>query len=78
MDFTSYRHSGLHGQLSRSVTTVLPQNPFNKIENTSSTINGSIDSRSHIFIRPLPGKILPTPRDNPTMEEPIVNNETTN
>jgi hypothetical protein len=78
MDYSPYRHSGVHGQLSRSVTTVLPQNPFNQIENTSSTINGSIDSRSHIVIRPLPGKLLPTPRDNPTTEEPIVNNEINN
>ena len=48
------RHTDQNGQLSRSVTTVVPQNPFNKMDNTCTTTNGSLDSRSHIVMRDLP------------------------
>ena len=59
----------MNGQLSRAVTTVIPQNPFNQMDNSSTTTNASIDSRSHILIRDLPGKMLSnTSRDNRTMK----------
>ncbi|UJR36925.1 hypothetical protein I4U23_029637 [Adineta vaga] len=48
------RHTDLNGQLSRSVTTVLPQNPFNNMDITCTTTNGSLDTRSHIVIKDLP------------------------
>jgi len=64
IDSSAYRHTGLHGQLSRIVTTVLPQNPFNQIDNGSTTINASIDSRPHLLLRNLPSKSYPSPREN--------------
>lgn len=63
MDTSSPRYTGLHGSLSRIVTTVLPQNPYNQIDNTSKTVNSSIDSRPHVVLRQLPAKILPSPRE---------------
>ncbi len=68
LDSSSYRHTGLHGQLSRIVTTVIPQNPFNQLDNGIKTVNASTDSRPHVILKPLPRKSLPTPRE----EEQII------
>jgi hypothetical protein len=72
IDSFSYRHTGLNGQLSRAVTTVFPQNPFNQMDNSSSTINSSVDSRPHIILRQLPTKNFSFPRVN---EQIITTNE---
>ncbi|CAF1295446.1 unnamed protein product [Rotaria sp. Silwood1] len=75
IDNSLYHHSDLHGPLSQIVTTVIPQNPFNQMDISSTTINASIDSRSHILIRQLPRKSL---NDNKKNEKQIVNNEVNN
>ncbi|CAF1293835.1 unnamed protein product [Rotaria magnacalcarata] len=78
LDNSSYRHSDLNGSLSRIVTTVMPQNPFNQIDTSSTTVNASLDSRSHHAIRPLLGKRLLPLKDNTKTDEQIVNNQVTN
>ncbi|CAF4255657.1 unnamed protein product [Rotaria sp. Silwood2] len=69
IDHASYRHSGLNGQLSRAVTTVIPQNPFNQMNITSTTVNASLDSRSHILIQNLPSSLSSTLKDNKNDEK---------
>ena len=53
-DYGSARRSDLNGQLSRAVTTVLPQNPFNQMDIKSTTTNASLDSRPHVLLQTLP------------------------
>jgi hypothetical protein len=77
IDYSSYRHTGLNGQLSRSVTTVIPQNPFNYMDISSTTTNASIDSRPHVLMQQLPGKKstpLKVNNNNEKIEEHIDNN----
>ncbi len=74
----SYRHSDLNGQLSRAVTTVIPQNPFNQMDNRSTTANASLDSRSHVLIQDLPRNVSSPSKDNKNKDEKIDNTQTTN
>jgi len=53
-DTSTPRYVNLHGPLSCIVTTVHPQNPFNQIDNMSSTVNASLDSRSYFSLQDLP------------------------
>jgi hypothetical protein len=69
IDYASYRHSGLNGQLSRAVTTVIPQNPFNQMDVNSTTTNASLDSRSHFLIPQLPRNVSSPSKDNKTNEK---------
>ncbi|CAF4995838.1 unnamed protein product, partial [Rotaria sp. Silwood1] len=69
IDYASYRHSGLNGQLSRAVTTVIPQNPFNQMDITSTTVNASLDSRPHILIQNLPSSVSSPMKDNKNDEK---------
>ncbi|CAF0998887.1 unnamed protein product [Rotaria sordida] len=69
IDYASYRHSGLNGQLSRAVTTVIPQNPFNQMNINSTTVNASLDSRPHILIQNLPSGVSSTMKDNKNDEK---------
>ena len=78
LDNSSFRHSDLNGSLSRIVTTVMPQNPFNQIDASSKTVNASLDSRSHHVIRPLPAKRLLPLKENTKTEEQIVKNQVVN
>ncbi|CAF3588534.1 unnamed protein product [Adineta steineri] len=76
VDNTSYRHTDLNGQLSRSVTTVLPQNPFNYMNVISTTTNGSLDTRSPVLIRSLPRSTVSpskTQKTNDNKEEKPAN-----
>lgn len=58
------RHADLNGQLSRAVTTVVPQNPFNKMDNINATTNASLDTLAHHLIRDLPRSV-----SSPTKEK---------
>ena len=51
------RRTDLNGQLSRAVTTVVPQNPFNQMDNTNTTTNASLDTRPHFLIQDLPRNV---------------------
>lgn len=75
-DDASYRHSGLNGQLSRAVTTVIPQNPFNTMDISSSTVNASLDTIPHILIQNLPSTIPPVVKENKTEEKKEEKTET--
>ncbi len=68
IDNTSYRHATLNGQLSRAVTTVIPQNPYNQMDIISTTINGSLDPRSPILIKELPRNVASPSKANKTNE----------
>jgi hypothetical protein len=59
----------MNGQLSRAVTTVIPQNPFNQMDISNSTTNASLDSRSHILIQDLPRSVSSPSKDNKTNEK---------
>ncbi|CAF4463194.1 unnamed protein product, partial [Rotaria sp. Silwood2] len=78
IDNLSYRQSNFNRPLSQIVTNVIPQNPFNQMDINNTTINASIDSRSHIVLRQLPGKKLLPLKNNMKKEEEIVNNEVNN
>jgi len=54
----------MNGQLSRAVTTVIPQNPFNQMDINSTTTNASIDSRPQFLIQDLPGNVSSSSKDN--------------
>lgn len=80
-DDASHRHTTLNGQLSRAVTTVTPQNPFNKMDNICTTTNGSLDARSHIVIKDLPRSVSSpskTNKNNENKEEKTDNNQIKN
>lgn len=55
----------MNGQLSRAVTTVVPQNPFNQMTNPVATTNDSLDSRAQILIQQLPRRFPGTEKDKP-------------
>ena len=79
IDDLTYRHSGINGEFSRIVTTVMPQNSFNKIDKSNETINASLDSRPYIILQQLPRKCLHSPKQNSKMtEEENVHNEVKN
>ena len=63
------RHTDLNGQLSRAVTTVVPQNPFNQMANPTGTVNASLDSRAHALIPSLPRSTSSPPKDTTTNEK---------
>ena len=69
IDNSSYRHSGMYGLFSKSVTNVMPKNPYNRMDNSSETTNGSLDSRPHLVLRHLPRTKLPPPIKNIKKEE---------
>lgn len=73
LDYSSPRYSDLNGSLSRIVTTVMPQNPFNQMDNMSKTVNASLDSRPFAVLRSLPGKKLSSMKDSLMIEEQNVN-----
>ena len=58
----------MNGQLSRAVTTVIPQNPFNQMDVSNTTTNASLDSRSHILIQDLPRSVSSPSKDNKATE----------
>jgi hypothetical protein len=58
----------MNGQLSRAVTTVIPQNPFNQMDISNTTTNASLDSRSHILIQDLPRSVSSPLKDNKATE----------
>lgn len=68
IDYATYRHTGMNGQLSRAVTTVIPQNPFNQMDISNTTTNASLDSRSHILIQDLPRSVSSPLKDNKATE----------
>ncbi|CAF3267845.1 unnamed protein product [Rotaria socialis] len=69
VDYATYRHTGLNGQLSRAVTTVIPQNPFNMMDISSTTVNASLDSRAQILIQNLPSTFPSTSKNNKNEEK---------
>lgn len=71
------RHADLNGQLSRAVTTVVPQNPFNKMDNVTSTTNASLDSLAHHLIRDLPRSVS-SPTKEKKDEKPASNQQKRN
>jgi len=73
-DYATARRSDLNGQLSRAVTTVVPQNPFNQMENQTPTTNASLDSRPHVLIQSLPRNTTSPPKETRTDEKPDKNN----
>lgn len=62
---TFNRHADLNGQLSRAVTTVVPQNPFNQMSNPVPTTNDSLDSRAQILVQQLARRNASTEKDKP-------------
>jgi hypothetical protein len=60
----------MNGQLSRAVTTVVPQNPFNQMENSNPTTNASIDSRPQFLIKDLPRNVSSPTKDPKPEEKP--------
>ncbi|CAF1580744.1 unnamed protein product [Rotaria magnacalcarata] len=69
VDYATYRHTGLNGQLSRAVTTVIPQNPFNMMDISSTTVNASLDTRAQILIQNLPSTFPSTSKNNKNEEK---------
>jgi hypothetical protein len=65
----------MNGQLSRAVTTVIPQNPFNQMDINSTTTNASIDSRPQFLIQDLPGNVSSSSKDNKNNEEKTTEND---
>ena len=54
----------------KPLTTVVPQNPFNKMENTSTTTNASLDSRPQVLIKDLPRSVSSPSKENMNTEKP--------
>ncbi|CAF1491976.1 unnamed protein product [Adineta ricciae] len=75
IDYLSPRHSSIHGIFSKSISNIMPYNPYNPVHHTSETTNGSLDSRPHLVLRQLPRiKLPPVVRPKPAVE-PAAENE---
>ena len=75
IDYLSPRHSSIHGIFSKSISNIMPYNPYNPVHHTSETANGSLDSRPHLVLRQLPRiKLPPVVRPKPATE-PAAGNE---
>lgn len=68
----------MNGQLSRAVTTVIPQNPYNQMDISSTTTNTSIDSRPQFLIQDLPRNVALPSKDNNQNNEKITENNQPN
>ncbi|CAF1326547.1 unnamed protein product [Adineta ricciae] len=69
IDYLSPRHSSIHGIFSKSISNIMPYNPYNPVHHTSETANGSLDSRPHLVLQQLPRiKLPPVVRPKPAAE----------
>ncbi|UJR09246.1 hypothetical protein I4U23_013492 [Adineta vaga] len=76
IDYSSPRHTNIHGIFSKSISNIMPYNPYHPAHYCSETVNGSLDSRPHLILQQLPRiKLPPKPviHNNPKPASTIEN-----